>query len=80
MKKKLYLSDTDKKIGGVCGGIAEYFGIDSTIVRLIFVILSLGFGVGAFTYIIAWIIIPKRGENGENYVDPNDHYNPAQNM
>lgn len=41
MKKKLYRSSTDKKISGVCGGIAEYFGIDSTIIRIIYAVLSL---------------------------------------
>lgn len=58
--KKLYLSDTDKKIGGVCGGIAEYFGIDSTIVRLIWVILALCVGCGLLAYLICWLVIPHR--------------------
>ncbi|MDO4846344.1 MAG: PspC domain-containing protein [Oscillospiraceae bacterium] len=58
--KKLYLSDTDKKIGGVCGGIAEYFGIDSTIVRLIWVILALCVGCGLLAYLICWLVIPRR--------------------
>ena len=44
MNKKFYLSDTDKKIGGVCGGLAEYFGIDSLIMRLAFVAFILGCG------------------------------------
>lgn len=59
--KKLYLSSTDKKICGVCGGIAEYFGIDSTLVRLVWILLSLftaGFP-GLLAYIIACLIIPK---------------------
>ena len=59
--QKLYLSEKDKKIGGVCGGIAEYLQVDSTIVRLLWIlitILSLGFGIIA--YFIAWIIVPKR--------------------
>ncbi len=57
--KKLYLSDTDKKICGVCGGIAEYFGIDSTLVRLLWAVLSLFFGSGVVAYIIAALVIPK---------------------
>ena len=60
--KKMYLSETDKKISGVCGGIAEFFDIDSTLVRLAWVILSLfttGFP-GLIAYIIAALIIPKR--------------------
>ncbi len=59
MGKKLYLSDTDKKIGGVCGGIAEYFGIDSTLVRLALVLLFFMAGVGILAYFVAWIIIPR---------------------
>ena len=63
--KKMYLSETDKKVSGVCGGIAEFFDIDSTLIRLIWVILSLfttGFP-GLIAYIIAALIIPKRQEN-----------------
>lgn len=58
--KKFYLSSTDKKIGGVCGGIAEYLNVDSTFVRLLFV---LGFLLGGFTfiaYITLWIVAPRR--------------------
>ncbi len=59
--KKLYLSDTDKKITGVCGGIAEYFEMDSTLVRLGWVLLTfLPPFPGIIAYIIASIIIPKR--------------------
>jgi len=58
--KKLYLSDKDKKIAGVCGGIAEYLGIDSTIVRLLWVLFILFMGVGILAYIIAWIVMPRR--------------------
>lgn len=59
--KKLYLSSADKKIAGVCGGIAEYFEIDSTIVRLGWVVLSFFPPFpGIIAYILAWIIIPKK--------------------
>ena len=58
--KKLYLSDTDKKICGVCGGIAEYFDIDSTLVRLAWVVLSLmSVGGGIIVYIAAALIVQK---------------------
>ena len=58
--KKLYKSEYDRKIAGVCGGIAEYFNIDPTLVRLAWVILScIGMGTGIVAYIIAAIIIPK---------------------
>ena len=54
--KKLFRSSTDRKICGVCGGVAEYFDIDSTLVRLGVVLLScLAFGTGVLAYIIAAI-------------------------
>lgn len=62
MDKKLYLSDTNKVIGGVCGGIGEYFGIDPTVIRLLWVILSLPsliFG-GGLIYLIAMFIVPRK--------------------
>ena len=59
--EKFDLSETDKKIGGVCGGLAEYFGIDSLILRLIFVALIIGWGTGLLLYILLWILAPKKG-------------------
>ncbi len=59
-EKKLYKSSTDKKIAGVCGGIAEYFNIDSTLVRLGWVLFSLLGGSGLLAYIIAALIMPDR--------------------
>ncbi len=56
--KKLYLSRKDKKLAGVCGGIAEYFNIDSTIVRLIWVIAVFAVGTGILAYIICALIMP----------------------
>lgn len=58
MEKKLYRSETDRMIGGVCGGIAEYFSFDPTLVRLLFVIFVLWGGGGVLAYIICWAIIP----------------------
>ena len=59
--KKLYLSETDKKITGVCGGIAEYFEMDSTLVRLGWVLLTIVPPFpGIIAYIIASFIIPKK--------------------
>ncbi len=62
MEKKLYLSDTDKKIAGVCGGLGEYFGVDSTIIRLVWVFLLIPTAVigGTIAYFIAAAIIPRR--------------------
>lgn len=59
MNKKLYRSRKDYMIAGVCGGIAEYFEIDSTLVRLLAVLVVLLGGAGVVAYIIAWIVIPK---------------------
>ena len=58
MKKKLYKSIEDKRIAGVCGGIAEYFDIDSTIVRLITILFVFTCGAGLLAYIVAAIIMP----------------------
>jgi len=60
--KRLYLSDTDKKLAGVCGGIAEYLEIDPTIARLLVVVLDLLTGVipGLFVYLVAWMIMPRK--------------------
>jgi phage shock protein PspC (stress-responsive transcriptional regulator) len=60
MYKKLYRSVTDKMLGGVCGGLAEYFDIDPVIVRLIFVLAVIFGGSGILAYIILWIIIPQK--------------------
>lgn len=60
--KKLYLSKTDCKIGGVCGGLGETYGIDSTLICLAWVFIGLATaGLPALvTYIVAWIIIPQK--------------------
>ena len=58
--KKFYLSNNDKKMGGVCGGIAEYFNVDSTFVRLLFVLGALLGGFTVITYAALWIISPRR--------------------
>lgn len=59
MTKKLYKSRKDRKIAGVCGGIAEYFNIDSVLVRLLLVAFTLLGGSGILAYIIAALIIPE---------------------
>lgn len=60
--KKLYLSGEDKKLSGVCGGIGEYFEVDSTLVRLAWIILTVLTGIvpGIIAYIVAAIVVPKR--------------------
>jgi len=58
MERKLYRSRSDRMVWGVCGGLAKYFGIDSTIVRIIAVVLMLATGVGILAYIILAIVVP----------------------
>jgi len=60
VEKRLYRSNNNKVIAGVCGGIAEYFNIDPTIIRIIWVVVGLTYGAGIIAYIIASIIIPSR--------------------
>ena len=64
--KRLYKS-RNKILCGVCGGIAEYFGIDPTIVRLILLVLVIaGFGTGVVIYIVGAVIMPERSLDDEN--------------
>ena len=89
--KRLYRSRREKKIGGVCGGVAEYFEVDPTLVRLAAIIFIFATGGGGLiAYFIAWAIIPDRpsGSTGrsekrsENYYAENKetdpHYREAQ--
>lgn len=62
---KLYRSQENKILGGVCGGLGEYLGIDPTLVRIFFVIFSLASGSGVLVYLLLWIIIPRAGESAE---------------
>ncbi len=59
--KKLYLSQTDKKLGGVCGGLGEYFDKDATLFRILFVLFGLlTIGWGLIAYLVMWLVIPKK--------------------
>lgn len=61
--KRLYRSESDKMIAGVCGGLAKYFKIDPVIVRIIFVILLLPGGApGIIPYVVMWIIVPPESK------------------
>jgi len=71
MQKKLYRSRNDVVIGGVCGGIAEYFGVDAILVRLLAVFAVLFGGGGILAYIIMWIIVPER----PRHLDDEDYNN-----
>jgi phage shock protein C len=63
MEKKLYKIEKGKMLDGVCGGIAEYFNIDPTLVRLGWALISLAGGSGVVAYIVCAIIIPRKPED-----------------
>ncbi|PLV56184.1 PspC domain-containing protein [Thermotoga sp. SG1] len=65
---QLKRSKKNRIIAGVCGGIAEYFGVDPTLVRLIWVLITLAWGAGLLLYIVAWLIMPE--EEGEEETRP----------
>jgi phage shock protein PspC (stress-responsive transcriptional regulator) len=75
--KVLYRSTTDKVIGGVCGGLADAFGIDATIVRLIFLLAFVFGGTGLILYLILWIVIPTE-KNLTKSVNDTIHYHFEQ--
>lgn len=78
-KERLYRDRNDKFLGGVCSGIAEYFGMDPAIVRILVVIVSLsGFGFGVFIYILLWIILPSKSL--ENPITKRLYRNPDDKM
>ncbi len=71
MPKKLYRSDTNRMISGICGGLGEYFGMDPTLVRLLVILgFFASYGTAIVIYIIAWIIIPDRMTSGESIPEP----------
>lgn len=57
--RKIFRSIDDYMIAGVCGGLADYFKIDSSLVRIIFVLLALSGGSGVLVYLILWLVVPK---------------------
>lgn len=63
---KLSLSKTDKKLGGVCGGLGESFGVDSTLIRLGFILGVIFLGTGIFLYLVLWILLHVLESNNNN--------------
>jgi phage shock protein PspC (stress-responsive transcriptional regulator) len=59
MDKRLYRSRNDRKLAGICGGIAEHFGWDPTLVRLGWILLTLMGGSGVLIYLILWVVMPE---------------------
>ncbi len=64
--KRMRRSSTDKMIAGVCGGLGEYFNLDSTLIRLLFVLLLFAQGVGAILYLVLLIVLPSDEEAGKS--------------
>jgi phage shock protein PspC (stress-responsive transcriptional regulator) len=56
--RKLYRSRTDRKLAGVCGGLAQYFNLDATLIRVLFIVLAV-LGAGLVIYLAMWIIVPN---------------------
>ncbi|MBC8505041.1 MAG: PspC domain-containing protein [Anaerolineales bacterium] len=70
MDKKLYRSQGDRMLAGVCGGLADFVGIDATLIRLAFFLLLFGGGVGFWVYLVLWIVIPEQDvENSGDFGD-----------
>ena len=61
--KRLYRSGKNRVLGGVCGGLGEYFNVDPVIIRILWVAFSLLYGVGILAYILAWIIVPMNPDH-----------------
>ncbi len=57
--KRLYRSGKERILGGVCGGVGEYLGVDPTLIRLLWILFSLAYGMGIVLYVIMWMIVPR---------------------
>ena len=67
--KRLYRSKTERLLGGVCGGIGQYYDTDPNLIRILWVVLTLlSVGIGVIAYIVAWIIIPEELEERADIV------------
>ena len=56
--RKLYRSRSQRMLGGVCGGLAEYFNVDTTLIRVLFLVLAVFGGTGLVIYVVMWLIVP----------------------
>lgn len=65
--KTLFRSDSNRIIAGVCGGIGEYFDVDPTFIRILFVLITLFGGSGIFIYFVLWILVPSRNHGGFSF-------------
>jgi len=67
--RRLYRSETDKMLAGVCGGLGEFFGVDPTLIRIAFVILALAGGAGVPLYLAMWVVVPRASRVGSPGVE-----------
>jgi phage shock protein PspC (stress-responsive transcriptional regulator) len=67
--KRLYRAREGRVVAGVCAGLATYFGVDPTLVRLAFALVTIFGGVGVLLYLIAWIVIPEEGGEGTSIAE-----------
>lgn len=80
MGKKLYKSRRSKMIGGVAGGLGDYFDIDPVIIRVLFILTAFAWGVSVIAYILLWIVLPENPDEVENYYDFVNDPNKDMNM
>lgn len=67
MNKRLYRDTQNGNIGGVCAGLADYFNLDVTLIRALFLVALIGFGSGFVLYLILWVVIPDKKSENQNY-------------
>jgi phage shock protein C len=73
-RRRLYRLRQGRMVAGVCAGLARYLGVDATIVRLVFAVLSIFGGTGVLLYLIAWAVVPEEGDGAsllENVMNKN---------
>ena len=78
MENRILRSRTDRMIGGVCGGLARYLGVDATLVRLIFVLIAVAPGPGVLIYLVLWILIPPEDRPADSTVEQNIQANAEE--
>ena len=67
--KRLYRAREGRVVAGVCAGLAAYFGVDPTLVRLAFALVTVFGGIGVLLYLVAWIVIPEEGGDGASIAE-----------
>lgn len=80
MTERLYRSVREKMLGGVCGGLADYFSVDVTLVRLIVLVATFAGGVGFLAYLAAWVIIPVNPADQDVHQENQHQENSKRNI